>query len=85
MWFTYYNYYLNLIRDNDRNLKGVIDALTALDLWDSTVVFRTADHGELGGSHGGSAERDPSLTSRSVMCRRSLFTPNTKGAGTARH
>jgi len=59
MWNTYYNYYLNLIRDNDRNLQGVIDALTALDLWDTTVVFRTADHGELGGSHGGLRGKGP--------------------------
>jgi len=59
MWNTYYNYYLNLIRDNDRNLQEVIDALSALDLWDSTVVFRTADHGELGGSHGGLRGKGP--------------------------
>ena len=59
MWNTYYNYYLNLIRDNDRNLHEVIDALSALDLWDSTVVFRTADHGELGGSHGGLRGKGP--------------------------
>ena len=59
MWYTYYNYYLNLIRDNDRNLQGVIDALSAMDLWDSTVVFRTADHGELGGSHGGLRGKGP--------------------------
>lgn len=59
MWNTYYNYYLNLIRDNDRNLQQVIDALSALDLWDSTVVFRTADHGELGGSHGGLRGKGP--------------------------
>jgi arylsulfatase A-like enzyme len=59
MWNTYYNYYLNLIRDNDRNLQAVIDTLSALDLWDSTVVFRTADHGELGGSHGGLRGKGP--------------------------
>jgi arylsulfatase A-like enzyme len=59
MWNDYYNYYLNLIRDNDDNLQGVVDALSALDLWDSTVVFRTADHGELGGSHGGLRGKGP--------------------------
>jgi len=59
MWHTYYNYYLNLIRDNDRNLQAVLDALTALDLWDTTVVMRTADHGELGGSHGGLRGKGP--------------------------
>jgi arylsulfatase A-like enzyme len=59
MWTVYYNYYLNLIRDNDRNLQAVVDTLSALDLWDSTVVLRTADHGELGGSHGGLRGKGP--------------------------
>ena len=59
MWNTYYNYYLNLIRDNDRNIQGVVNALSALDLWDTTAVFRTADHGELGGSHGGLRGKGP--------------------------
>ena len=59
MWHAYYNYYLNLIRDNDRNIQGVVNALSALDLWDSTAVFRTADHGELGGSHGGLRGKGP--------------------------
>ncbi|MEJ2436121.1 MAG: sulfatase-like hydrolase/transferase, partial [Pseudolabrys sp.] len=59
MWRHYYNYYLNLIRDNDRSLKAILDTLTALDLWDSTVVLRTADHGELGGSHGGLRGKGP--------------------------
>lgn len=59
MWRKYYNYYLNLIQDNDRNLKAVVDTLSALDMWDSTVVVRTADHGELGGSHGGLRGKGP--------------------------
>ena len=59
MWNDYYNFYLNLIRDNDRTMQGVVDALTALDLWKSTVVMRTADHGELGGCHGGLRGKGP--------------------------
>jgi arylsulfatase len=59
MWYDYYNLYLNLIRDNDRTLQGVLDAISALDLWHSTAVVRTADHGELGGSHGGLRGKGP--------------------------
>lgn len=59
MWRTYYNYYLNLIRDNDRDLQLLVDALDDLALWDSTVVVRTADHGELAGSHGGLRGKGP--------------------------
>mgnify|MGYP002628015429 FL=1 len=59
MWRDYYNFYLNLIADNDRTLGGVLDTLTALDLWSSTVVVRTAAHGELGGDHGGLRGKGP--------------------------
>ena len=59
MWRKFYNYYLNLLRDNDQNLGVVVDAVTELDLWDNTVVVRTADHGELAGSHGGLRGKGP--------------------------
>lgn len=59
MWRRYYNFYLNLIRDNDRTLGGLLAALSDLDLWGSTVVLRTADHGELAGSHGGLRGKGP--------------------------
>jgi arylsulfatase len=59
MWNDYYNLYLNMIRDNDRTLQGVLDAISALDLWPTTAVVRTADHGELGGSHGGLRGKGP--------------------------
>lgn len=59
MWNTYYNYYLNLIADNDRNMSAVIDVVNNLGLWDNTVIFQTADHGELGGSHGGLRGKGP--------------------------
>jgi arylsulfatase len=59
MWRIFYNYYLNLLRDNDRMMQTVLDTLTDLDLWKSTIVVQTADHGELGGSHGGLRGKGP--------------------------
>jgi arylsulfatase A-like enzyme len=59
MWRLFYNYYLNLIRDNDRMLQSVLDTLTGLDLWKNTIVIQTADHGELAGSHGGLRGKGP--------------------------
>jgi arylsulfatase len=59
MWRTYYNYYLNCIRDNDRRLQILLDALNDLDLWKDTVVVFTADHGEMGGAHGGLRGKGP--------------------------
>lgn len=59
MWRLFYNYYLNLIRDNDRNLQLLLDTFDDLDVWRNTVVVRTADHGELAGSHGGLRGKGP--------------------------
>jgi arylsulfatase len=59
MWKRFYNYYLNLIRDNDRMLQTVLDTLTGLGLWKNTIVIQTADHGELAGSHGGLRGKGP--------------------------
>jgi len=59
MWAKYYNYYLNCIRDNDRSLQQILDALGEMDLWKDTVVVFTADHGEMGGAHGGLRGKGP--------------------------
>jgi arylsulfatase len=59
MWRIFYNYYLNCLRDNDRKLQQVVDAIDELDLWKDTVVVMSADHGEMGGSHGGIRGKGP--------------------------
>lgn len=59
MWQTYYNYYLNAIRDNDANLQRVIETLDQQHLWKNTIVIFTADHGEMGGAHGGLRGKGP--------------------------
>lgn len=59
MWEIFYNYYLNLIRDNDQTLATLLATLGELRLWDDTIVIFTADHGELAGSHGGLRGKGP--------------------------
>ena len=59
MWTVFYDYYLNCIRDNDRALQLVIDALDEMDLWKDTVVVFSADHGEMAGVHGGLKGKGP--------------------------
>jgi arylsulfatase A-like enzyme len=59
MWTVFYDYYLNCIRDNDRALQLVIDAMNEMDLWKDTVVVFTADHGEMAGAHGGLKGKGP--------------------------
>jgi arylsulfatase A-like enzyme len=52
MWHAYCNYYLNCLRDSDRTLQQVWDALDDMDLWKDTIVVLTADHGDMAGTHG---------------------------------
>jgi arylsulfatase A-like enzyme len=59
MWDIFYNYYLNTIRDNDRSLQQIVDAMGDMDLWRDTVVIFTSDHGEMGGAHGGLKGKGP--------------------------
>ncbi|HVM64654.1 MAG TPA: sulfatase-like hydrolase/transferase [Acidimicrobiales bacterium] len=51
-WRAGLNFYLNCLRDVDRNIDVVLDALEASGQADRTVVIMTADHGEMAGSHG---------------------------------
>ncbi|KZL16263.1 Choline-sulfatase [Pseudovibrio axinellae] len=81
MWNTYYNFYLNLVRDNDRNLQSVLDAISALSLWETTVVMRTADHGELGGSHGGLRGKGPLPYEQEVHVPAVVVHPEHPGGG----
>ncbi|RKT09385.1 arylsulfatase [Streptomyces sp. 1114.5] len=50
-WYDGLNFYLNAIRDVDRSIELVLDALEASGQADRTVVVFTSDHGEMAGSH----------------------------------
>jgi arylsulfatase len=51
-WQAGMNFYLNCLRDVDRHIGTVLDALAASGEADRTVVVFTADHGDMVGSHG---------------------------------
>ena len=51
-WRAGMNFYLNCIRDVDRNIGVVLDALVASGQADRTLIVLLADHGDLVGSHG---------------------------------
>jgi len=50
-WRRRHNYYLNCLRDADRNISPLLDELDALKLTPKTIVVLTADHGDLDGAH----------------------------------
>ncbi|HEV3091868.1 MAG TPA: sulfatase-like hydrolase/transferase [Candidatus Cybelea sp.] len=59
MWTIFYNYYLNSIADVDRSLQKIVDVMDEMDLWRDTAIVFTADHGEMGGAHGGMKGKGP--------------------------
>lgn len=50
-WRRRHNYYLNCLRDVDRNVATVLAELDASGLTDRTIVILTADHGDMDGAH----------------------------------
>jgi arylsulfatase len=50
-WHRRHNYYLNCLRDVDRNIATVLAELDAAGLTDRTIVFLTSDHGDMDGAH----------------------------------
>ena len=50
-WHRRHNYYLNCLRDVDRNIVLLLDELETLGLASKTIIVLTADHGDLDGAH----------------------------------
>lgn len=50
-WRRRHNYYLNCLRDVDRNIATVLAELDASGMADRTIIILTADHGDLDGAH----------------------------------
>lgn len=50
-WRRRHNYYLNCMRDADRNMAAVLAELDAAGLTDKTIIVFTADHGDMDGAH----------------------------------
>lgn len=54
----YLNFYGNLMRSSDNYIVNVLDKLEETGLYDETLVIRTADHGEMGLTHGGMRQKN---------------------------
>jgi arylsulfatase len=50
-WRRRHNYYLNCLRDVDRNIATVLAELDAAGLTDRTIIVLTSDHGDMDGAH----------------------------------
>jgi choline-sulfatase len=55
---NYLNFYGNLMKSSDAYLVKLLDTLEANGLLDNTLVIASADHGEMGTSHGGMRQKN---------------------------
>ena len=55
---NYLNFYANLIKSSDGYLVEILNALEKLSLLDDTLIIYTADHGEMGMTHGGLRQKN---------------------------
>jgi choline-sulfatase len=55
---NYLNFYGNLMKSSDAYLVKILDTLTSTGLLNNTLVIATADHGEMGTSHGGLRQKN---------------------------
>lgn len=82
MWTIFYNYYLNAIADVDRGIQQIVDVMNEMDLWRDTVVVFTADHGEMGGAHGGLKGKGPFAYEENVHVPLIVAHPSAKAGAT---
>lgn len=50
-WRRRHNYYLNCLRDADRNIATILAEIDAARLTDRTIIVLTADHGDMDAAH----------------------------------
>jgi len=55
---NYLNFYANLMKASDAYLVKILDTLARAGLLDDTLVIATADHGEMGTTHGGMRQKN---------------------------
>jgi arylsulfatase A-like enzyme len=82
MWTVFYNYYLNTIADVDRGIQQIVDVMDEMDSWRDTVVVFTADHGEMGGAHGGLKGKGPFVYEENVHVPLIIAHPAAKAGST---
>jgi choline-sulfatase len=63
---NYLNFYGNLMKSSDAFLVKILDTLTGAGLLNNTLVIATADHGEMGTTHGGMRQKNFNFYEESI-------------------
>jgi arylsulfatase A-like enzyme len=63
---NYLNFYGNLMKSSDAYLVKIMDTLRKTGMLDRTLVIATADHGEMGTSHGGMRQKNFNFYEESI-------------------
>ena len=63
---NYLNFYGNLMKSSDAYLVKVLDTLQEKGLLENTLVIATADHGEMGTTHGGMRQKNFNFYEESI-------------------
>jgi choline-sulfatase len=63
---NYLNFYGNLIKSSDAYLVKILETLVKTGLLENTLVIATADHGEMGTSHGGLRQKNFNFYEESI-------------------
>jgi choline-sulfatase len=63
---NYLNFYGNLMKSSDAYLVKILDTLTSQGLLQNTLVIATADHGEMGTTHGGMRQKNFNFYEESI-------------------
>ncbi|MBL8326868.1 MAG: sulfatase-like hydrolase/transferase [Rubrivivax sp.] len=80
-WQAYQDYYFNCIRDADRHLLTVLNALEGSGEAARTIVVFTADHGEMAGAHG-LRQKGPFIYQENTRVPFIVRHPDVRGGGT---
>jgi arylsulfatase len=82
-WRRLMNTYCDLVVNTDDNLAAVVKALHDSGAMDDTVIIRTSDHGEMGGSHRG-VGKGPTIYEEQLRMPLSISWPRGLGNAGAR-
>src|SRR5665213_593296 len=63
---NYLNFYGNLMKSSDAYLVKILDTLASTGLLENTLVIATADHGEMGTTHGGMRQKNFNFYEESI-------------------